>query len=149
MPVLFIVFSNSRTNVDNLKQNQILVKVSGAVEHPSELFYKKGTKLRAILFKLKLKTSANLKNIDLDQVINEDKEIFIPFLDNYQSEIKKSFKNVNQDDLKKLKIRKNTIENILLFLNKNTEILTWEDIEKINGVGEVTLKILQENFILD
>ncbi|MGZ9414466.1 MAG0490 family ComEA-like DNA-binding protein [Mycoplasma sp. 1012] len=127
-----------------LKKEKVLLEISGAVSYQGGLFFDKGVKLRDVLFKFNLKPNADIKKINLEEKIIENKKIFIPFID-YKT--KKKINKVTEEEFKKVGIRMNIIKKIILFLkDKDTEKLKWEDFLKINGLGEKTLKILQEEF---
>ncbi|MBN3535023.1 MAG0490 family ComEA-like DNA-binding protein [Mycoplasma procyoni] len=141
----FLIFrqNNHPNYTATQKMTLIKIKVSGAIEFPAELFHKKGVTLRQILFKHKLKTNADISNLDLERVLDKDEEIKIPVIKN--SSIKPLLKSAKLEDLVALEIRKGIAQKVIDYIAKNKEI-SWEGLSDVKGVGDVTINTLKENY---
>ena len=91
------------------------------------------------------KQNANVKNLNFDQEITKNMTLNISYNETYKiniREIKKYQHIVN------LGIRKNIAIKIFNFIIKNNYNITWEQIEKIDGVGLRTMQLLKQKLTL-
>lgn len=135
-------------NKDNKNQQEeyITINISGAIFFPGEYTIIKNSLISDILKIAKPKSGANLKNIDLNNKIEKNNyKLYIPYKKDakiFITEIK------NATDLVNLGIRKNISIKIFNFIKQHKFEVTWEEVSKINGVGEKTLSILKQRIIL-
>ncbi|WP_368853736.1 MAG0490 family ComEA-like DNA-binding protein [[Mycoplasma] falconis] len=129
---------------EKIKINKI--SISGAVEYPGEYELKNGSILNDLLKLAILKSGANLENINKNYILKNKEKIYIPYLENHKKSIKTV---VDSNVLINLKIKKNIAEKIYQFLVKNNYEVQWKDLLEISGVGEKTIEILQNNFLIE
>ena len=143
-----IIRKTKKNELDNKKQNEnesITIKITGAVYYPGQYTFNKGIKLYKVLKHVKLKQNANVKNLNFDQEITKNMTLNISYNETYKiniREIKKYQHIVN------LGIRKNIAIKIFNFIIKNNYNITWEQIEKIDGVGLRTMQLLKQKLTL-
>lgn len=131
-----------KKDISPTKNKKYIVSIEGAVEKPGDYEFDKPSSLRTIVFRAILLNNADVSNVNLEKVINQDEKIFIPFEIGTIKKLKWSeFTNVNQ--LIKLGIKKATAQKLLDFRRKNSKP-TWEQIHAIKGIGQITLNQLKE-----
>ncbi|QJG66641.1 hypothetical protein HGG64_02955 [Mycoplasma phocoeninasale] len=141
-------FSLNKVNSKDDRSNEtmyITVRIDGAVFYPGDYTLKLGSTLNDLLIKSKPKYGANLSNINRTEILKDNQKIYIRLVKNIKKSVKE-FKNVN--DLISIGVRKKIAGLIIAHLVDNNYNTTWENIEKIDGIGEKTLKLLQNNILL-
>lgn len=123
-----------------------IVNIEGAVENPGEYVFEVPQQLRTIIFRAKTKVEADLNSMDLDKVISENFEISVPFKIGSFEKIKWNDLN-SVDQLIKLGLRKDTAQKIINYKRSNS-VTTWEEIEKIKGIGKITISKIKELIFL-
>lgn len=143
-----IIKRTKKNELNSKKQNEneyITIKITGAIYYPGQYTFNKGIKLYEVLKHVKLKQNANVKNLNFDQEITKNMTLNISYNETYKiniREIKKYQHIVN------LGIRKNIAIKIFNFIIKNNYSITWEQIEKIDGVGLRTMQLLKQKLTL-
>ncbi|VEU60711.1 Uncharacterised protein [Mycoplasmopsis bovigenitalium] len=128
------------------KSKTLKIKISGAVNNPGEFEVNFGEKLYSILKRAGPKHNANLSKLDFDSKILKNSEIYIPYDLNKGAFLKwKELNNINQLTL--YGITKSTAQKVLK-LRKDNESITWQQLESLKGVGQATLKKLQNILII-
>ncbi|CAM9145572.1 MAG0490 family ComEA-like DNA-binding protein [Mycoplasma marinum] len=126
----------------------IKVSVLGAVRFRDSFTVKEGTKIGEILQKAELIYGADMTKINKDEKIFEDREILVPFLKGFKRKYPIS-KGVNYQMLVKAGIRSKTAKKVASFIKEHKGGVTWEDLDSLRGVGEVTLSLLKETLDLN
>ncbi|AXE60689.1 hypothetical protein DA803_01110 [[Mycoplasma] phocae] len=142
----FFAKSKLKENSNNDNESKyITVRIDGAVLYPGDYSLKFGATINDLLIKSKLKFGANLNNVNRQEKLKDNQKIFIKEFRNVKKELK-YFKNAS--DFINLGIRKKIAVLIISHLEENDYKTTWQELAKINGIGEKTLKILQNNILL-
>ncbi|QJG67110.1 MAG0490 family ComEA-like DNA-binding protein [Mycoplasma phocoenae] len=125
--------------------NNIIIYFSGAVKYPGKISIDKNENFKSVLNKVGIKSNADFSKIDFSQKIVNNKKYYIP----YKNGEKIHWKDIKQlETLLNWKIYKKQAK-LILNLFKNSTELTWESIEKINGVGEKTINILKTKILIN
>ncbi|OYD27135.1 hypothetical protein EI74_0131 [Mycoplasma testudineum] len=126
------------------KRNEIRILVQGWIEFPGWHIYPEGTKFSHVLQDLKVKTGADLKNIDIEEILINDKEYYIPKI----NLDKLTWSKLEITDLKEIGINQNISQEIINLKNKKIKP-TWELIDKISGIGPITIEKLKNKLDLN
>lgn len=136
--------NNNKLFIKN-KNEIITIGISGAIEYPDSYEIKKGTKLLEIIKKARLKSGADLNNIDLNLKLEKNQSINIPF----KKDNSISIREVNNVGiLEDLGIKKDIAKIILSYFIAKDYLITWQELENLPGVGEKTLTILKNHLII-
>ncbi|MGL4343232.1 MAG: MAG0490 family ComEA-like DNA-binding protein [Metamycoplasmataceae bacterium] len=135
-----IVFTNN--------PEDYVAKIKGAISFPGSYSFKKGDTLREILAKAELKYEAELKNINLDEIKNENFEIYIPFLDGFSPKIKYSYLN-DEAELINYGLPNKIAKIIFKYKESNRGVPTWDEIDLIPGIGPRALEQIKKVLILE
>lgn len=140
--VLITTKNKSKKNVD---AKYINIKIYGAILYPGEYSFTRGVTLKDILTKVKLLSSADISQLSFRQTYSKDSIIHIKYKKTTKFHIREIV-SINQ--LIEFGIKKNIAIKIFNFLKSKNYQITWEEIGKISGVGEVTLSILKNRLII-
>ncbi|NMA05833.1 MAG: hypothetical protein GX931_05635 [Acholeplasmataceae bacterium] len=120
----------------------ITVYIEGAVHFEGKYEVKKDAKLRELISYAKLKDSADITNLNLEEVLVNNKTYFIPL--NY--EIEKI--NINTADEKTLMQIKGIgpviAKAIIDYRKKNGSFKEIEEIKNVNGIGNKTYEKIKD-----
>ncbi|MGI6359795.1 MAG: MAG0490 family ComEA-like DNA-binding protein [Acholeplasmatales bacterium] len=120
----------------------IIVYIEGAVYFEGKYEVKKDTKLRDLISYAKLKDSADISNLNLNEVLVNNKTYFIPL--NY--EIEKI--NINTADIETLMQIKGigsvTAKAIVDYRKINGPFKEVEDIKNVSGIGNQTYEKIKD-----
>ena len=136
--------NNNKLFIKN-KNEIITIGISGAIEYPDLYEIKKGTKLLEIIKRARLKSGADLNNIDLNLKLEKNQLINIPFKKNNSISIREVN---NVGILEDLGIKKDIAKIILSYFIAKDYVITWQELENLPGVGEKTLTILKNHLII-
>ncbi|AZZ65521.1 hypothetical protein DMC14_001825 [Metamycoplasma phocicerebrale] len=128
----------------NTKNEYITISIGGAVKYPGDYCLKVGSTFNDIFRESILLSGAYLNNIDKNLQLENNQKIFIPFNSNKKltiSDIR------NADILINIGIKPNIANKIFNYISKNN-ILNWEEVLKIPGVGEKTYLLLVEKIAI-
>lgn len=144
---LSLTLDQRGTYLKSANKSKILkIKISGAVNNPGEYEVNFGEKLYSILKRAGPKHNANLSKLDFNSKILKNSEIYIPYDLNKGAFLKwKELNNINQLTL--YGITKSTAQKVLN-LRKDNESITWQHLESLKGIGQATLKKLQNILII-
>lgn len=144
---LSLTLDQRGTYLKSVNKSKILkIKISGAVNNPGEYEINFGEKLYSILKRAGPKHNANLSKLDFNSKILKNSEIYIPYDLNKGAFLKwKELNNINQLTL--YGITKSTAQKVLN-LRKDNESITWQHLESLKGIGQATLKKLQNILII-
>ena len=142
------IFINS-TLIPNqvYKQKSYLVVVKGAVYNKMESWILEGTKLKTVIYKAHLLVSADLSKLDLDKKINKDQEIFVPYKEGQEPKIN-ARDGLSYAEIDQLGVNKNVAKALFKLFKEKHNHVTWDDIDNLPGVGEVTLARLKKLLII-
>lgn len=141
----YIIYKKMNVNNDvNNKEKFVNINISGAVENPGIFKVKKGSLLREVIFKAQALNSADLNAIDFEMILNDSISITIPYnaIGSTQNKIK--WIDINETAQLIEKGISKTIATEILKLRKESNSVTWSQIDSIPGVGSVTLSKLKE-----
>lgn len=131
----------------NILEKKLVAKITGAVHNPGDYLFQKDQTIREIIFKAKVKNSADIHLLGLDLKQKESFEIIVPYKVGEMPKLKYSeIKTINQ--LKALGIKDNIAKIIIKYKNENKGVPTWKEIDDLPGIGEKTLIYLKENIDL-
>ncbi|MGL6124888.1 MAG: MAG0490 family ComEA-like DNA-binding protein [Metamycoplasmataceae bacterium] len=131
----------------NIVSGKCIATITGAVNNPGDYEFEKEQTVREIIFKAKVKHSADINLLDLDSKQNQSFEINIPYKIGEIPKLKYSeIKTINQ--LKAIGIKDNIAKIIIKYKNENKGIPTWQEIDDLSGIGEKTLAYLKEHIDL-
>ncbi len=137
----YLIFKPRSNNSSNVV-SQYCVNIEGAVKSPGSYVFYKPKKLREIIFKADVLTSADINSLNLEQVIDNDYEVTIPYKVGSIKKIK--WKDLNKvEQLTELGV-KNSIAQTIINHRRQYEITTWEEILALKGIGPVTLAQLKD-----
>lgn len=117
------------------------VSIEGAVLNPGDYEFDKPQTVREIIFKANVRTIADISSMDLENIINKDTQIFVPFQIGTIDKIEWS-KLSSIEQLVTRGIKKDIAKKILEFRRQNSNP-TWEQIHAIKGIGQKTLEQLK------
>ncbi|MCV3753348.1 hypothetical protein OF364_00755 [Mycoplasma enhydrae] len=138
--------------IDKLKPNAnkeiedkyITVKVSGAIKYPGEYSIKKGSTYQDVFKECILLSGAELSGINRQEVLLENKNIYIPFLKDRKLKLSDI---TNAEILIKIGLKPGIAKKVFDYL-KDNKIISWDEVLKIPGVGEKTYLLLTKNIAI-
>ncbi|WP_027120711.1 MAG0490 family ComEA-like DNA-binding protein [Mycoplasmopsis lipofaciens] len=136
-----IAFSKSQTSIRKIKNENdklIEVNVKGAILFPKTYYFEQPITYNELFSIVKLKNDANIAEFNIFSLIKQSTKIFIP------SRNKIQWKNLNNIDQLISRNIKTSIAKKIIELRKKKDKIIWKDIEKISGIGKVTLNLLQK-----
>lgn len=140
-----LITTKNKSKNKNVDAKYINIKIYGAILYPGEYSFTKGVTLKDILTKVKLLSSADISQLSFKQTYSKDSIIHIKYKKTKKFHIREIV-SINQ--LIEFGIKKNIAIKIFNFLKSKNYQITWEEIGKISGVGEVTLSILKNRLII-
>ena len=140
-----LITTKNKSKNKNVDAKYINIKIYGAILYPGEYSFTKGVTLKDILTKVKLLSSADISQLSFKQTYSKDSIIHIKYKKTTKFHIREIV-SINQ--LIEFGIKKNIAIKIFNFLKSKNYQITWEEIGKISGVGEVTLSILKNRLII-
>ncbi len=146
--IIYFIKSNSLTsNEPKQIKNELIATITGAVENPGDYIFEKDQTIREIIFKAKIKVSADIYLLGLNVKQTESFEIIVPYKIGLKPKLKYSdIETVNQ--LKAIGIKETIAKVLIKYKKENRGMTTWKDIDKLPGIGEKTLLFLKENIEL-
>ena len=137
-----LITTKNKSKNKNVDAKYINIKIYGAILYPGEYSFTKGVTLKDILTKVKLLSSADISQLSFRQTYSKDSIKYKKTTKFHIREI------VSINQLIEFGIKKNIAIKIFNFLKSKNYQITWEEIGKISGVGEVTLSILKNRLII-
>ncbi|MBZ4212794.1 MAG0490 family ComEA-like DNA-binding protein [Mycoplasma tauri] len=133
--------------ISNENNSLIMIEVKGAVLFPGKHYFKKGVSFKQIIDKVRI-DGADISKFDVNKKFDKNEKIFIPFLKFSEPKRKIEWKTLSSpQELINVGLHKKYAEK-LYELRKVKHIVTWEDIMKIKGIGQKTIKRIQEVLII-
>ncbi|WP_156933073.1 MAG0490 family ComEA-like DNA-binding protein [Mycoplasmopsis iners] len=143
-----IIYNSSPTILKKIepvkdKKEAFTIKVKGCIANSLKLSFAKPVKLAEIKNKIKFKSNADIDKINWNKIIDKNFELFVPSKTNTKSLIEwASLYSIDQLTIRG--INKTIATKLLNLRREKNSNITWEDIFQIKGIGEKTLKKLQE-----
>lgn len=166
-----IEMSNNISTKDEIKENKIVVYITGAIKNEGVYEIKENSRIADIIEVAGgLTDEADIKNINLASVLDDGVKIYIPkindseneIIDNINSHIYKednSYKSTNYNKIKsKININSasqteleclpgigtSTAKKIIDYRKENGKFNRIEDIKKVSGIGESKFEKIKE-----
>ena len=155
--------NETSNNSSNTELEDIFVYVSGAVNYPGVIQMKSNGRVKdAIEIAGGLKENADLTNINLAEILEDESKIYIPEQGESQitKEVEGTDEKMNNQEKEKLSININTANNeelqklpgigsstankIIDYRKQNGKFSSIEDIKKVSGIGENKFNKIKE-----
>ncbi|TPR54071.1 MAG0490 family ComEA-like DNA-binding protein [Metamycoplasma neophronis] len=137
---------NKKAKTESEQENKYAtIQIYGAVYYGGEYEFKIPATLLDVIKKSRLRSGADLSKFNLNENIKDKQKIYIPYTKANRVKLK-SIRSVKE--LVNLGIKKHIASKVLEVIKSKGNYITWDDIKNQPGVGEVTLKLLQENTII-
>ena len=128
-----LITTKNKSKNKNVDNKYINIKIYGAILYPGEYSF------------TKVVTLNDISQLSFRQTYSKDSIIHIKYKKTTKFHIREIV-SINQ--LIEFGIKKNIAIKIFNFLKSKNYQITWEEIGKISGVGEVTLSILKNRLII-
>ncbi|AWX42809.1 Uncharacterised protein [Metamycoplasma cloacale] len=129
----------------NIVNDYIYIKLNGAILNDCEIKVKKNTTLLNVLKDIKLDSNAYLVDLNLNQKLTKNEEIWIPFNPNKKIELSK-IRDINF--FINFGFNKTVATEIMKLYDKLKTRIKWSDIENINGIGVKNITKLKNILII-
>ncbi|MEI2461853.1 MAG0490 family ComEA-like DNA-binding protein [Mycoplasmopsis felis] len=139
----FISSQQKITTVDKFKSKRYIVK--GAFDQPGIHISDKKLTYRELFFLTQLKSDADIRDFNLDDIAIENQEIYVPYknLILYWNSLRSA------NELISFGLSNKYAKLIMDYKEKNEGVPSWNDILKISGIGVKTIEKLQSFLILE
>ncbi|MGX9340758.1 MAG0490 family ComEA-like DNA-binding protein [Mycoplasma sp. 3341] len=135
---------SKKRNNDKHYNEFFQITVSGAIELPGTYYFEKDATLRTVLKKVGIMKQADWSKIDLSMHLKDKMNVEIPFKPDFKLPV--SFFNTIEK-FKILNIAPKQAKSLFNYFKENT-YYQWEDIAKLDQIGEITIAKLREHLIL-
>lgn len=140
-------------------EEKIIIYITGEITNEGVYELEKGSRIaNAIEAAGGTKENANLRNVNLAYELEDGEKIYIPNINEEESEIiedgtgenlKEAVININKANSEQLQelsgIGENTAQSIIKYREENGRFSTIEDIMNVPGIGESKFETIKEN----